>query len=130
MQAIKTFFREHSTLTLSLLLAVLVLRLIVPVGFMPVVDGGKLVVSICTGSGPAKMVMDMPGMDHKSSKPVAEGGCAFADLSMPTLAGTDPIQLAALVALIMASGLVFAVALAPRPSGRLRPPLRGPPALA
>lgn len=128
MQAIKTFFRAHSAITLSLLMAVLALRLIVPVGFMPVVESGKLVVSICSSTGPTKMVMDMPGMDHKSSKPVAEGGCAFADLSMPTLAGTDPIQLSALIALIMASGLVVVIAFPPRRSGHLRPPSRGPPA--
>jgi hypothetical protein len=108
--------------------AALVLKLMVPTGYMIASSHGSITITICSGSGPATMTMEMPGMDH--SKP--EGGkidapCAFAGLSAPAVDAIDPLLLAGLIAFVMALGLAVALLPAPSDPVRLRPPLRAPP---
>jgi len=63
-----------------IVLLVLAMRVLAPAGFMPVASDGKLVVQLCTGTGPATMVLDIrkdapaPGEKHKA----ADAPCAFA----------------------------------------------------
>lgn len=118
-----------------LCVATLLLKLLVPTGYMIDNDHGRLSMTICSGTGPATVAMEMPGMhgnmpDHGKSKDhgKAEMPCAFSGLSAAAMGATDPIQLAGLIAFVMAMGVIgFAL---PRPSTPpfLRPPLRGPPA--
>jgi len=54
--------------------------------------------------------------------------CAFAGLSAAMTGPVDPIQIAALIAFILAVGLVSTALPAPCRRVYLRPPLRGPPA--
>ncbi|UZK67451.1 hypothetical protein [Sphingomonas sp. M1-B02] len=122
--------RAHPALLLLIVGAALALRIAVPAGFMPMLDDGRMIVGLCGGNGPARMVMEIPGLEHKSAGLQAEGGCAFSDLSLPSLAGAHRIPLAALIVFLLALGLDFAVAPAPGATLRLRPPLRGPPAHA
>lgn len=110
----------------------LMMKIVMPAGFMPSVSNGKIVVSICSGTGPMTVVMTVPGSEH--GKPgerqhgKAEQPCAFAGLSSPSLAAADPV--------VLALAILFAMALALRPMAArtatappyLRPPLRGPPA--
>lgn len=120
-----------------MLAAALLLRILVPAGFMPMAaTDGTITIRICSGTqdGPTTMEMPIPGLpaghgDHQ--KPVrAEMPCAFAGLAMPMLSGADP--------LLLALAIAFAIALASRivqpvPPARalyLRPPLRGPPPTA
>ncbi|MEH3048180.1 DUF2946 family protein [Sphingomonas adhaesiva] len=119
--------------------AALLLKLLVPAGYMIDSDHGRLTIRICSGVASASsMAMDMPGMhgsdmsgpSHDPSKDhgKAEMPCAFTGLSASMLGATDPIQLAALIAFIAALGLVAALLPAPSRRTYLRPPLRGPPA--
>ncbi|QCB44384.1 hypothetical protein E5673_11835 [Sphingomonas sp. PAMC26645] len=114
----------------------LVMKILVPAGFMPVVSGGRVTIEICGGIAPAQkvmapmMAMPMPGMAHhpgKSDHQEREMPCAFSGLTAPSLAAVDPVLLAIAIAFIV--GLVFRVRTAVPITARayLRPPLRGPP---
>jgi len=115
--------------------ATLLLKLLVPTGYMINADHGRFAITICSGVAPATMTMDMPGMhsgtaDQRKSKDhgKAEMPCAFSGLSAAVLDPIDPIQLAALIAFVLAIGLTAIVPPAPSQPAFLRPPLRGPPA--
>jgi hypothetical protein len=115
--------------------ATLLLKLLVPTGYMIASDHGRLAITICPGTAPVAMTTGMPGMhgdmpDHGKSKDhgKAEMPCAFSGLSAAALGAIDPIQLAALIAFVMATGFVGVVLPALSPLPYLRPPLRGPPA--
>lgn len=127
MQLLRALIVRHRDAAALLLAAALLARMLVPAGFMPAVNDGRMVIEICNNLGPSTIVIDVPGLEHKKT---VQQGCAFADLSLPSLAGADPIQLTALIAFVIALGVAFAVALPPRTTVRLRPPLRGPPAQA
>jgi hypothetical protein len=115
--------------------ATLLLKLLVPTGYMIDSDHGRITITICSGTTPRTMTMEMPGMhgnmpDHGKSKDhgKAEMPCAFSGLSAAMLGATDPIQVAALIAFILALGLAVATLPALSRPAYLRPPLRGPPA--
>ncbi|WP_294288240.1 DUF2946 family protein [uncultured Sphingomonas sp.] len=116
--------------------AALMLKLLVPTGYMIDDSHGRIVVTICSGTGPATITMDMPGMDPsmpdhgEKDHGKAEMPCAFSGLAAAALGAIDPVQLAALIAFVMAVGLI-GIALPMRSSATwLRPPLRGPPTYA
>ncbi len=112
------------------------MKLLVPTGYM--IDGTSGRITLCGDAGPATTMVAMPAMhgstaghgtDHgKSKEHKAELPCAFSGLSAAMLGATDPIQLAALIAFVLALGLSATVPPAPSRSAYLRPPLRGPPA--
>jgi hypothetical protein len=115
--------------------ATLLLKLLVPTGYMIDNDHGRMTITICSGTAPRTMTMGMPGMhgdmaDHGKSKDhgKAEMPCAFSGLSAAMLGSIDPVQLAALVAFILAIGMSPIVLPTPAQRTYLRPPLRGPPA--
>lgn len=115
--------------------ATLLLKLLVPTGYMIDGDNGYFTITICSGTAPRTITMDMPGMhgdmaDHGKSKDhgKAEMPCAFSGLSAAITGAIDPIQLAALIAFVMVIGLVGLLSPAPSRRSYLRPPLRGPPA--
>ena len=115
--------------------ATLLLKLLVPTGYMIDSDHGRIAITICSGTTPRTMTMDMPGThgdmaDHGKSKDhgKAEMPCAFSSLSAAALDAIDPIQLAALIAFVLAIGLAVTVLPASSRPAYLRPPSRGPPA--
>jgi len=128
--------QRHSA---TLLLAVtLILKLLVPTGYMIGNDHNRPIMELCSGvSGQsAAMAMAMAGMhggaaDH--GKPQehgkAEMPCAFSSLSAASIAATDPLLLAALITFVMAIGLKAVELPSVARRGYLRPPLRGPPAI-
>lgn len=116
--------------------AALLMKLVVPAGFMPVFSGSSVTIEICTGVGPqtVTMPMAMPGMpDHgqgKSDHAAKDMPCGFGGLAFPALAAADPIALALALAFLIATVFRLVhrdVALA---VAHLRPPLRGPPRTA
>lgn len=129
----------HRRLVVLLCALALVVKLLVPAGYMIDNSGGHIAIAICSGNGPVTMMMDMPDMHGDASgQPDRRAGggkehgkgelpCAFSGLAAAA-DRVDPIQLAALIAFVLATGV--ASQLLPAPSGalRLRPPLRGPPA--
>ena len=116
--------------------ATLLLKLLVPAGYMIGSEHGRITIELCSGVAPRAVTMAMPGMhgdmpDHGKPKDHgrAEMPCAFAGLSAVSLGAIDPIQLVALIAFVMAVGLSLTVLPAIIRRSHLRPPLRGPPAV-
>lgn len=134
MSAVRQLLAQRH-LAIVICVAALLLKLLVPTGYMIDSDHGRLAITLCLGTAPAATPMDMAGMhgdmpDHDPSKDhgKAEMPCAFSSLSAAVAGAIDPIQLAALIAFVLAVG--FAGAILPPALRRvyLRPPLRGPPA--
>lgn len=132
MSSLRSNIFRHRRLAALLVAAALLMKLLVPTGFMPEISGGKMVVQLCTGQGAQTVMIDIPGKvgEHEQSEhKKADMPCAFAGLSSPSLAATDPILLVIAVAFIIAT--VFLAA--PLPISRrglyLRPPSQGPPAI-
>ena len=122
-------------LVVLLCAATLLLKLLVPTGYMIAGDHGRLSIVVCSGTASGATTTEMPLMhgdmaDHGRSKDhgKAEMPCAFSGLSAATLGAIDPIQLAVLIAFVMAVGLAGSVPPPPPVRAYLRPPLRGPPA--
>ncbi|OAN66363.1 hypothetical protein [Sphingomonas sp. TDK1] len=153
---LRRHLRTHCWLAFAILAAALLARVCVPAGFMPVRDtDGTVRLAFCSGYGPAPMAASMPaspadgmphamgGMHHMAGMTHAmpshdrpadgaqmQSPCAFADLALAAIGGADPIQLAALLLFVLATGFITALPLPPRAPARLRPPLRAPPSLA
>lgn len=115
--------------------ATLLLKLLLPTGYMIDNDHGRITITICSGTTPRTMTMEMPGIHgdmpgHGKSKDHGdtEMPCAFSGLSAAMLGSIDPVQLAALIVFILGLGLIATVPPAPSRPAYLRPPLRGPPA--
>ncbi len=115
--------------------ATLLLKLLVPTGYMIDSDHGRITITVCSGTTPRTMTVEMPGMhgdmpDHGKSKDhgKAEMPCAFSGLSAAMLGSIDPVQLAGLIVFILALGLIATIPPAHSRHAYLRPPLRGPPA--
>lgn len=110
----------------------LLLKVVVPAGFMTVATGKTLTVELCTGTGPASVTLHIPAepgkKDGKSGS--AEQPCAFSALGAQALAATDPVLLAAALLFAFIFALIAPDQRLPRRTSHLRPPLRGPPALA
>lgn len=141
--AIRSLFAQRH-LAVLLCAATLLLKLIVPTGYMIGQVDGHAAILLCPGSGPVLQTVmashdGMTMMSHhaRGDRPTGHPGgshqhetpCAFAGLAAPGLAVIDPIQLAQLIAFILAVGLVAVRLPRARPILYLRPPLRGPPAL-
>ncbi|MGC5796199.1 hypothetical protein J4O76_03900 [Sphingomonas sp. NFX23] len=114
--------------------ATLLLKLLVPAGYMIGTEHGRITIELCSGVAPRAVTMAMPEMhgdmpDHGRSQDhgKAEMPCAFSGLSAASLGAIDPVQLVALIAFVMAIGLSPAIQPATVRRGHLRPPLRGPP---
>jgi hypothetical protein len=123
-------------LAVLLCLATLLLKLVLPTGYMIGNDHGHVAITLCAGTAPAPAMMDMVHLhgDHPAPGKAKDHGkaempCAFAGLSAAMLAAIDPLQLGALIAFIVALGLAGTTLPTPAKPARLRPPLRGPPAL-
>ncbi len=134
MQAVRHLLAQRHFAVL-LCAATLMLKLLVPTGYMIDSHHGRMTIAMCSGTGPATIAMEMPGMhggmtDHGKSKDhgKAEMPCAFSGLSAAMTDAIDPIQLTALIAFVLALGLVATILPAPSRPAFLRPPLRGPPA--
>ena len=129
--------------------AALLLRLIVPTGYMIGDVGGHMAITLCPGTAapPAQAAPPAPPMthghghgmtaatapahgshDHRGREHGADLPCAFSGLSTAGLAAADPVLLAAFIAFVMATGLVAPALSRPTAPLHLRPPLRGPPA--
>ncbi len=132
--AVRQFIAQRHVAVL-LCAATLLLKLLVPAGYMIAGDQGRIVITLCSGTAPAAMVMDMAGMqgdmpDHGQSTDHARADmpCAFSGLLTPTLGAVDPVLLAALIVFILSLALTRTLPMPPAIPRHLRPPLRGPPA--
>lgn len=128
-------------LAVLLCAATLLLKLLVPTGYMIASDHGRLSITICSGMATEPTGMAMPGMDHAMTMahdtiPVPDKSpghakpempCTFAGLSAQVLGAVDVELLAIALAAVVIMALRSVPRLAPRTASYLRPPLRGPP---
>lgn len=115
--------------------AALLMKLLIPAGYMIDDSHGRLTIALCSGTTAGAVTMAMPGMDHatpahgkSTGHGKAELPCAFSGLSAAALGAIDPVQIAALIAFVMAAGPTDVASPVSIASAYLRPPLRGPPA--
>ncbi len=136
-------------LAVLLCAAALLLKLIVPTGYMIGAVQGHAAIILCPSGGPMPQVaptahdgMAMAGHErvreagnahpagHSDGSHAREMPCAFAGLAAAGLAATDPVQLALLIAFVMVVARVQLALPGLHAAPYLRPPLRGPPALS
>jgi hypothetical protein len=114
-----------------LIAVALLMDLLVPAGFMPVASGASIRIELCSGHGPEKTSMKMPGMDPHSSQHHHSGKdpmpCGFSGSAAPSLTIVDPILPVMAIILIVAALFRISTGAAPGTPAFLRPPLRGPP---
>lgn len=122
---------NHGRWAALLFCLALSLRILMPTGFMPVATGKALTVELCTGTGPASLVLHVPaapGKDRDQGKP-ADQPCSFSALGIQSLAAADPVLLGAALLFAFLLALLVPESAPVRDAAHLRPPLRGPPAL-
>ena len=130
MHSVRAFLNRHFLAAAALIALALSMRIVIPVGLMPTMEHGRIVVGLCSGSGPATMIIEVQKDTQDASHDgEADTPCAFAGLGSPALGGADPVLLAIAVvfAMLLVARAVVPLVAAPR---RLRPRLRGPPLTA
>lgn len=121
--------------------AAMLLKLLVPTGYMIASDHERIALTICSGMSAQPEAMVMPGMDQPMA--MAQGTtrdkgkstdhgkpempCAFAALSAQVMGAVDVVLLAVALASVAIMALRSTPRVAPRAAPYLRPPLRGPP---
>ena len=123
---------RHPHWAFWLVLLALLMRVSVPAGFMPVFANDAITLEPCSGSGPEKMAMAMPGMaDHHSDKDHSGGTsmpCGFGGHAPSAMSLADPILVALAIIFIIATGFRVGESRPALARHFLRPHLRGPPA--
>lgn len=134
MFALRRLLLEHRLLCGWLIAAALLMKAVLPAGFMPMHAGGTLVLGFCSGYGPQTIVVTIPDREGRTApdehRAVGEMPCAFAGLAMPGLAAADPVLLLLAIAFVLERAIRTAAAIPTIARIYLRPPLRGPPSAA
>lgn len=136
--------RHRWIAALAIIVATLLTRMMIPTGYMPMVENGHLVMTLCAEQNPGMAEMAaMPPMpmaamsgdathsgDHDKTDHDKNASCGFGGLSLSSLAAIDPILLALALLFIVADGFRHwrRVRIAARHF--LWPPRTGPPANA
>lgn len=96
MTGTRAFLREP--IALALIALALLMRVLVPGGWMPATTGQGFAITLCTGTGMETAWIDAEGGIHKE-KPSGEAGadqhCAFAGMGMAMLDGDAPAAIVA-----------------------------------
>ncbi len=141
MGSLRFLLRQNALAAWVVIAVALLMKAVVPAGFMPAMTAAGMTVVPCSGmttvSTPA---LAMPGMVHHAmpahptgqeqapAKPDAP--CAFAGLTTPGLGGADMVLPALAFAVLVAAALLFPPIARITRLAFLRPPLRGPPTRA
>lgn len=133
MMALRSLLYDRHLLAMLLIAAALLARALVPAGYMPAGGERTLSIMLCADANVASVKIVVP---MGSPAPVQKGHaggdhpCAFGGLAAATLGGADLPLLAVAIRHILTLG--FAPTATPEIPDftRLRPPLRGPPALS
>lgn len=129
--------REHRALAVFLTVLALSVKLVLPQGYMIGETGARTItVQMCfdgLSHETVKLVLPMTGKSstgdrHDQGK--SSDHCPFSSLSMGSLAGADAPLLALALAFILILGFAPIHPVHRNRFTYLRPPLRGPPALA
>jgi len=134
MPVLRALIRNHRHLAIALLVLALCVKAAIPAGFMLSHSASSVVtITICADSTgePQAMQMVIPGKhSSKADETGKTGHCAFSGLSQAMIGGANAFLLALAFAFIVVLGLAPARRLPFAQTFHLRPPLRGPPALA
>ncbi|HEY9090696.1 hypothetical protein [Parasphingorhabdus sp.] len=123
----RKFFVRHHWLCAMLFGAALLMKAVIPAGFMPVVSQDVILVQLCTGQGAQTIAMTVPGKTDNGEHDKSEMPCAFTGLSSPALAAADPLLLAIAIAFVIAAGIRLQSHIVLWRRIYLRPPAIGPP---
>jgi hypothetical protein len=131
MNRFRAFLRLHPGLAALILCAALLVRALVPTGFMPHIGAHSITIEICADASGGHLTREItlpmaPGHDRHESKSDGEP-CPFGGMGHAMAGGVDDWLLAAALAFILLLGFAPARRIAPRRAANLRPPLRGPP---
>lgn len=135
MTALRAFFRDNRRLALGLAVLALLVKALIPAGYMLSDRAGHvLTVTIC-GDASGQVItkqIEVPaeGGTAGTGHAKAETTCVWGLLAMAALGGADVALLAAALAFILALGFSAVRPARPVRRSHLRPPLRGPPAFA
>ncbi|QAY77549.1 DUF2946 family protein [Sphingosinicella sp. BN140058] len=137
MTGARAFLLQHRALAAFVLAGALLMRVLVPSGYMPTIHHGAVAIVPCSGAGPVTIeahaaVAHGSGHHGDEQKPHegSQGPCLFSSLAAPALAGADPFLIVAAFLFVMVQALRVAQQPPVTRASRLRPPLRGPPALS
>lgn len=135
MQGIRALIRRHRAAALWLIALALLIKALVPAGYMVGQSGTRtfdiIVCSDPTGMPVAqKLVIPFENKGEHDGKQAAKGDCAFTALGHGAAPATDAVLLLAAIAFILALGFTSLPAPTLRGFPHIRPPLRGPPASA
>jgi hypothetical protein len=130
MRPARSLLTRYPAFAAAMLLCALLVRVLVPAGFMPEASAGIVTLQLCSGTMPAAPVpmVDMHHGGAKHEAPAkAEQPCAFAGIVAPALGSADPVLLAAALAFVFLLTVRGGAPVLPARPARLRPPLRAPP---
>lgn len=131
MGTLRAYFRKHSRLAALLVALALVIKAMIPAGYMLGTQDKILTVLICTDASGEHLTkqITLPGSDKSEGRSKASDVCPYASLSLASLDSGDMPFIALALAFILLLG--FASVRIPRLAclPYVRPPLRGPPAL-
>ncbi|MBM7406348.1 MULTISPECIES: hypothetical protein [Sphingomonas] len=147
MTALRRHLLAHRRSAAWLIAAALLMRLLIPTGYMLVASpAGLPTFAMCSGYGAVLPAAAAHGAGHGAHDSHATTGsgeqhgqqhdvkeqppCAFAGVATAALAATDPLLLAIALFFILAAGFRLPVRVPVAASPFLRPPLRGPPTTA
>lgn len=133
MQALRAFLHRHRLLAAMVVLSALAMKMAVPAGYMLGQHGKVLIVEICADASGAKLTKQITVPSSHQGKPVeakTAETCPYAALGFAALGSADLALLALALAFILALGFLPAPAVPQPRRSHVRPPLRGPPALA
>lgn len=127
MNRLRAFLRLHPALAALILCAGLMVRALVPVGFMPQIGARSITIEICADASGQHLTRDitLPGKPAHQGK--SEAPCAFGGMAHAMIGGPDGWLLASALAFILLLGFAPVSTPALRGPAHLRPPLRGPP---
>ncbi len=111
-----------------LLALTLVLRVLVPTGYMPVAAAGAISIVPCSGHQTTAAMPGMAGHQDHGGQHRAEMPCAFAALSSASVAEADAMPAAPPTRFAAATRPIRHDAVPVLRPAVLRPPPRGPPA--
>lgn len=100
MKTLRQLFGAHAVAFAVLVVATLMLRALVPTGWMPSAAPGEII-TLCTGGGMVSGWVDAAGKLHTEKQPgtqMADQACAFAGLAMvadvPAASAVSPVVFA------------------------------------
>lgn len=133
MEMLRNLVAGNRTLASIVLLATLVMKAVIPAGYMVEIAPRTIFVSVCSDASDghelkqiAVPIKDAAPERHDASKK----DCPFSTLGTAAVPGTDAGLLAVALVFLLALGFVPVATVRLVGLHHLRPPLRGPPAAA